>query len=277
MGVIDRTEEFRQLIGASSVKDTKQHADRRTAEANVHSMSNIVSAEIGSQIHQATLNVQELRKLTKLNGNFNDTTLPISRLTASIKGDIAVLEQKINELEQHNCKSHDRLDQTLHRHSSNVVKTLNARLRDVTKDFQDVLEDSAKSLDKKFKRQELLGHVSMKPQPISGADYDFDHRQSSQQVLAGDHHLSRLEAVQRIRSTIADVAVQFQRMTVLVRSQDEQVQSIYDDVGFTLREVEQGQSELLIFFRSISSNRSLILKVFLILIFFVVFFVCFLA
>lgn len=274
MGVIDRTEEFCQLIGA--VKDTKTCSDNQTVRSAHHSTLNIVSAEIGSMIEQTSLNVQELRKLTKQNGNFNNTTAMISRLTTSIKREIEEESQKIQILEQDNCKSYGRLDRTLHVHSANIVKTLNARLCDVTKDFHSALEDGAQSLEKKFKRQEALGHVSIKPQPISGLDYDFDNR-SSQQVLAQDSHLSRQDAIRNIQATIGDVATTFQRMIVLVRAQDEMIQGIQDDVEDTSRNVEQGQNELLRYFTSISSNRPIIFKVFLILIFFVVFFICFLA
>ncbi len=52
---------------------------------------------------------------------------------------------------------------------------------------------------------------------------------------------------------------------------------IDQDVDDSLHNVNEGQSELLKYFHSISSNRKLILKIFAILLFFVVFFIFFLA
>jgi syntaxin 5 len=275
MGVTDRTDEFRQLIGA--VKEAKPCSECQTAQQGAHhSTLNMVSADIGSMIHQTSLNVQELRKIAKQNGNFKDTTSTIHRMTTSIKRDINEASQKIHALEQKNCEAFGRSNRTLHVHSANIIKTLNARLCDVTKEFQSALEDGAKSLENKYKRQEQLGYVPLKPQPVSGLDYDFDHR-TSQQVLAQDPHLSRQDAIKNIHATIGDVATMFQRMIVLVRTQDDMIQGIQDDIEDTSRNVEQGQNALLAHWKSMSSNRSIILKVFLILIFFVVFFICFLA
>lgn len=69
----------------------------------------------------------------------------------------------------------------------------------------------------------------------------------------------------------------FQKMAVMVSAQEEMIQRIDHDIDDTLGNTEKAQDNLLKYLHHISSNRMLIIKVFLILIFFVVFFVVFLA
>mmetsp|Transcript_124286 Transcript_124286/g.397609 ORF Transcript_124286/g.397609 Transcript_124286/m.397609 type:complete len:143 (-) Transcript_124286:156-584(-) len=92
----------------------------------------------------------------------------------------------------------------------------------------------------------------------------------------GYHH-SRAEAVQNVQKTIGELAQMFSKMAVLVTAQEEMIQRIDSDLDSTITNVDEGQQHLLKYFQYISSNRGLIIKVFLILIFFVVFFVVFLA
>jgi len=88
---------------------------------------------------------------------------------------------------------------------------------------------------------------------------------------------SRAEAVQRTQANIGEVASIFRKMAVLVTGQEESIQSLFDDVTHTLDNVEDGQRHLVQHWRHMSSNRRLIVKVFLILVFLVLFFVAFLA
>merc|ERR1740138_1896336 len=95
--------------------------------------------------------------------------------------------------------------------------------------------------------------------------------------LQTGYHSSRAEAVQSVQRTIGELAQMFQKMAVMVTAQEEMIQRIDHDVDDTLTNVENAQDNLLKYFHHISSNRPLIIKVFLILLFFVIFFVVFLA
>merc|ERR1719188_1442015 len=97
------------------------------------------------------------------------------------------------------------------------------------------------------------------------------------QAMQTSYHASRAEAVQNVQKTIGELAQMFQKMAVLVTAQEEMIQRIDSDVDNTLSNVDAAQENLLKYFKYISSNRALIIKVFLILIFFVIFFVVFLA
>ncbi|CAL1134903.1 unnamed protein product [Cladocopium goreaui] len=95
--------------------------------------------------------------------------------------------------------------------------------------------------------------------------------------LVKSYHSSRAEAVQSVQKTIGELAQMFQKMAVMVTAQEEMIQRIDHDLDDTLDNATKAQDNLLQYFHYISSNRALIIKVFLILIFFVIFFVVFLA
>merc|ERR1719413_299410 len=96
------------------------------------------------------------------------------------------------------------------------------------------------------------------------------------QAMCMQYATSRVEAVQSVQRTIGELAQMFQKMAVMVTAQEEMIQRIDHDIDDTMTNIEQGQDNLLKYFHHISSNRWLIIKVFLILIFFVIFFVIFL-
>lgn len=284
MGVVDRTDEFRQIIMELAAKSGRPGLDGFGHAPQAQSELNVWSAEIGAEIHQASMKVQELRKMARSKGIFNDKTSEIQELTFGVKQDIQRLNQKIEVLEKRAKGSGP--NRTHQAHSSNMVETLKTRLLEVTKDFKDALEDRTKTLEQQDKRRQMYSTgqgaaanpFAPKPRSIGNPE-DLENGVPSSQGLTQQvaYHSSRAEAVQSVQRTIGELAQMFQKMAVLVTAQEEMIQRIDHDIDDTLGNVEAGRDHLLQYFHYISSNRALIIKVFLILIFFVVFFVVFLA
>eukprot|EP00931_Biecheleriopsis_adriatica_P108452 TRINITY_DN82778_c0_g1_i1.p1 TRINITY_DN82778_c0_g1~~TRINITY_DN82778_c0_g1_i1.p1 ORF type:complete len:285 (+),score=80.59 TRINITY_DN82778_c0_g1_i1:98-952(+) len=284
MGVVDRTDEFRHILRELAAKGGSPGVIEATPQAQ--SELNLWSAEIGSEIHQASLKVAELRKMSRQKGIFNDKTNEISELTYGVKQDIQKLNQKIEALESKAKGSGP--NKSYQAHSSNMVETLKTRLLQVTKDFKDALEDRTKALEQQDKRRQLYtagsGAASnpfpsrQRPTPSGNAD-DLEGGGGMSQGMAMQqgYHSSRAEAVQRVQETIGELAQMFQKMAVMVTAQEEMIQRIDHDMDDTLDNTKKAQDNLLQYFHYISSNRALIIKVFLILIFFVIFFIVFLA
>ena len=100
----------------------------------------------------------------------------------------------------------------------------------------------------------------------------YDDQSTSDQYLA-----SRAQATESIESTINELSSMYGRLTNLVAQQEEVVVRIGENLDETSLNVERGHQELLRYFDGISGNRMLILKVFAILILFLVFFMIFVA
>jgi len=286
MGVVDRTAEFRQILQELAVKQPAavQQAAGASPVSHVQSQLNQFSAEIGAGIHNTHLKLQELRKMAKAKGIFNDRTHEIQELTYTIKQDIEQLNQKIEVLERQ--AKGNATNRSNAAHSNTMVDTLKMRILEVTKEFKDALELRTKALESQDNRRQMYNFGAGN----SGAALNFQNQKPSGNMLDPEsggmgggmaqtqlYHNSRADAVQSVQKTIGELSQMFLKMASLVTAQEEMIQRIDHDVDETLSNVEQGQDHLLKYFQHMSSNRFLIMKVFAILIFFVVFFVVFLA
>jgi syntaxin 5 len=282
MGVVDRTAEFRSILQELARKNHAPAPDFSDQGANKEqSVLNAAAAELGSEIHKASLKVQELRKLAKKKGIFQDQTHDIQVLTFSVKEDIQNLSSKIEALEKHKSTGPNRVYQT---HSSNMIDTLKTRILEVTKDFKDALEDRTKTMasqDERRKRYNPSSRADSNPfaksRPSPSANPDDPEAGGGAQAMTQMYNNSRAEAVMSVQKTIGELATMFQKMAVMVTAQEEMIQRIDHDIDDTQENMNNAQESLLKYFHHISSNRSLIIKVFLILIFFVIFFVIFIA
>ena len=81
----------------------------------------------------------------------------------------------------------------------------------------------------------------------------------------------RLQEAQQAESTISDLGQLFGKMSTLISSQGEVLEKVEDDVECALTDVSAGQEEITILYTLKKGNRPLILKVFGILIFFIIF------
>jgi len=285
MGVVDRTAEFRQILQEMARKGEGPAIDLNEQTVNKEqSLVNSAAGELGKEIHQASMKVQELRKMAKKKDIFNDKTADIQVLTMNVKEDIQNLNSKIEALER--TVTGTGPNKAHQAHSSNMVATLKTRLLEVTKDFKDALEDRTKTMASQDERRRMYtakdssqsNPFAQRQRPTPSANPDDPEAggggaQASSQMYTN----SRAEAVQSVQRTIGELATMFQKMAVMVTAQEEMIQRIDHDIDDTTDNMNAAQDSLLKYFHHISSNRSLIIKVFGILIFFVVFFVVFIA
>ncbi|XP_027355350.1 syntaxin-32-like [Abrus precatorius] len=104
-------------------------------------------------------------------------------------------------------------------------------------------------------------------------------QQQQQQVvpLQDSYMQSRAEALQNVESTIHELSSIFNQLATLVSQQGEIAIRIDENMDDTLANVEGAQGALLKYLNSISSNRWLMIKIFFVLIFFLMVFLFFVA
>jgi len=284
MGVVDRTAEFRSILQELARKGEAPAVELHEHVANKEqSMLNTDAAELGKEIHQSSMKVQDLRKMAKKKDIFNDKTHDIQVLTLDIKEDIQSLNSKI-ELLEHKVigNGSNRASQA---HAANMINTLKTRLLEVTKDFKDALEDRSKTMESQDKRRRMY---SSKPDSSSNpfakgrrhtgsSNPDDPESGGGAQEVSQMYNNSRAEAVQSVQRTIGELAQMFSKMAVLVTAQEEMIQRIDHDVDDASDNMNAAQETLMKYFAHISSNRTLIIKVFAILVVFIVFFAIFIA
>ncbi len=103
-------------------------------------------------------------------------------------------------------------------------------------------------------------------------------QQAAQAQDQSDEYLSsRARAVEDIESTISQLGGMYSRLVHLIQEQEEVTLTIDSNMDSALEHMESGHSELLKFYDTIKGGKWLIIKIFAILIAFLVFFMIFVA
>lgn len=115
-------------------------------------------------------------------------------------------------------------------------------------------------------------------QPLLQQQQHHQQQQQQQMVPLQDSYMqSRAEALQNVESTIHELGSIFNQLATLVSQQGEIAIRIDENMDDTLANVEGAQGALLKYLNSISSNRWLMIKIFFVLIFFLMVFLFFVA
>ena len=196
-------------------------------------------------------------------------------------------------------------------HAKAVVDNLRALLKKQTGAFMEVLQTRTRNMKEQNTRRKLfennatptplrqrggqrydgLSEASLPSISSSSASVDLEPHTADDPVASSSSQLqafeepsttdayltSRATAVESIESTIHELGSMYTRLTALVSQQEEVILRIDSNLDETAVNMERGHQELLKYFDGISGNRMLILKVFAILIAFLVFFMIFVA
>lgn len=129
-------------------------------------------------------------------------------------------------------------------------------------------------------RNNELFSSSRRRHTADGADSSQSQGRVQQQQLVpvqDTYMQNRAEALQNVESTIVELSTIFTQLATMVAQQGEVAIRIDENMDESLTNVEGAQNQLLKYLDSISSNRWLILKIFMVLITFLLIFVVFVA
>jgi syntaxin 5 len=82
---------------------------------------------------------------------------------------------------------------------------------------------------------------------------------------------NRLESANQAEKSLAELTTMFSKMSNLIHTQGETLVKIEDDVEAAMDHVESGREEIVKLYEWTRGNRGLIIKVFAVLIFFIIF------
>lgn len=201
-------------------------------------------------------------------------------------------------------------------HNHTVVDNLRSRLKDATLEFKDVLTLRTDNLKHHRERRQLFSSntdpeaalpllarargpgqggpfgastssaaasssaaMGGPPAPPSFMQAGGGAQQQQQLVVAqqDSHQSSRAEALRNVENTIVELGGIFNKLSELVQQQGELAIRIDENMDDTMQNVNMAQNQLLKYLNTISSNRWLMLKVFGVLLVFLVFFIVFIA
>eukprot|EP01023_Acetabularia_acetabulum_P020824 TRINITY_DN2087_c3_g1_i2.p1 TRINITY_DN2087_c3_g1~~TRINITY_DN2087_c3_g1_i2.p1 ORF type:complete len:308 (+),score=39.31 TRINITY_DN2087_c3_g1_i2:188-1111(+) len=244
------------------------------------------AAQIGFGIHRVSEKLQQLARLAKKTSVFDDPTQEIQELTGMVKQDIQVLNNQLGELQALQSRSVTNTKQSMS-HSESVVTSLRTKLKSETQRFQGVLEMRKETLQSHNSRRKLYSNapeIASTPLLEDGLGNSAEDSllpvsmQQQEQMEGQDSYLSsRGVALRQVESTITELGTIFNQLATMVQQQGELAVRIDENIQDAVSNVEGAQTQLLRYLNSISSNRWLIIKVFLVLMIFAAIFVLFFA
>ncbi|XP_058161267.1 syntaxin-5 isoform X1 [Dasypus novemcinctus] len=301
MSCRDRTQEF-----LSACKSLQSHQNgiqtNKPALRAVRQRSEftVMAKRIGKDLSNTFAKLEKLTILAKRKSLFDDKAVEIEELTYIIKQDINSLNKQIAQLQDFVRAKGTQSGRHLQTHSNTIVVSLQSKLASMSNDFKSVLEVRTENLKQQRNRREQFSQAPVSALPLApnhlGGDavvlgaknqasldvaIDMMDSRTSQQLQLIDEQdsyiQSRADTMQNIESTIVELGSIFQQLAHMVKEQEETIQRIDENVLGAQLDVDAAHSEILKYFQSVTSNRWLMVKIFLILIVFFIIFVVFLA
>lgn len=248
-----------------------------------------LAARVAGDINQTSAKLAKLTKLAQRRSLYDDPTAQIQELTVVIKQDLSALHSRLDDL--HRLRNAARRSSSTQAadHSETVVKSLRVRLGATADGFKTVLKMRTDSLAaQQDRRSHFLGDAKPAYSPAAvaldlgqgslgaSARGNSTGQQAEQQLAVmrapGDtsYQTARADAVRQVESTIVELGQIFNQLATMVSEQGELVDRIDANVEDTVGNMSAGQNQLALYYNSISGNRALILKVFGVLLTFLV-------
>ncbi|KAL2077082.1 hypothetical protein ACEWY4_026586 [Coilia grayii] len=260
----------------------------------------LMAKRIGKDLSNTFAKLEKLTILAKRKSLFDDKSVEIEELTYIIKQDINSLNKQIAQLQGLVRSRSGQNGRHVQTHSNTIVVSLQSKLASMSNDFKSVLEVRTENLKQQRSRREQFSNTQVAASPLLannfgssvlmqdesrsvGAEVSIDMESRAnplqlQLINEQDSYIqSRADTMQNIESTIVELGSIFQQLAHMVKEQEETIQRIDANVEDTQLNVEGAHAEILKYFQSVSSNRWLMIKIFLVLIIFFIIFVVFLA
>lgn len=301
MSCRDRTQEFLSACRSLQSRQNGIQTNKPVlCAARQRSEFTLMAKHIGKDLSNTFAKLEKLTILAKRKSLFDDKAVEIEELTYIIKQDINSLNKQIAQLQDFVRAKGHQSGRHLQTHSNTIVVSLQSKLASMSNDFKSVLEVRTENLKQQRSRREQFSRA-----PVSALPLAPNHMGGSPVVLGAESHTSqdvaidmvdagtnqqlqlideqdsyiqsRADTMQNIESTIVELGSIFQQLAHMVKEQEETIQRIDENVLGAQLDVEAAHSEILKYFQSVTSNRWLMVKIFLILIIFFIIFVVFLA
>ncbi|XP_017162425.1 syntaxin-5a isoform X3 [Poecilia reticulata] len=297
----DRTLEFQSAC--KSLQGRQQNGVQPSKPAHnalrQHSDFTLMAKRIGKDLSNTFAKLEKLTILAKRKSLFDDKAVEIEELTYIIKQDINSLNKQIAQLQDLVRSRAAPGGRHIQTHSNTIVVSLQSKLASMSNDFKSVLEVRTENLKQQRSRREQFSQPPAASSPMMANNFkssvlmqdesrsmgdvaiDMDSQSNPLQLQLIDEQdsyiQSRADTMQNIESTIVELGSIFQQLAHMVKEQEETIQRIDANVEDTQLNVEAAHTEILKYFQSVSSNRWLMIKVFLVLIVFFIIFVVFFA
>jgi len=312
MRIKDRTAEFFSALSVRSRQSgpTDFNAPLMSPRTAIrqHTQFTLAALQVNSDIRGLLGKLEKLAKLANSRRIYEDRSAEVKELTFIIKKDLTILTGRVEALKdvrqgsggdgfQSNVSSEN--------HRNEIVNLLRSQLASAGGKFAQVLQNSSNAMRAQRERREQFGAATTTASSFAhpsaassisrsakvqqhrsgtASPSSFQHANGSD-YTALDMSLalteptvdleSRNNALQGIESTINELGAIYQQLAHMIAQQGESIQRIDLNIESMQINVQRGQQQLLKYLRSVSNNRWLMIKMFAVLIVFIVLFMFF--
>ncbi|XP_036845246.1 syntaxin-5 [Oncorhynchus mykiss] len=258
-----------------------------------HSDFTLMAKRIGKDLSNTFAKLEKLTIFAKRKSLFDDKAVEIEELTYIVKTDINSLNKLIAQLQGLVRSRQSQNGKHLQTHSNTIVVSLQSKLASMSSDFKSVLEVRTENLKEQKTRRDQFSQAPASSSHLHVSNFNVGKLVSALMykttgnstsgltlvacVVQDSYIQRRADTMQNIESTIVELGSIFQQLAHMVKEQEETVQRIDAHVKDSQLNVDMAHSEILMYFQSVSSDRWLMVKIFLILIVFFIIFVVFFA
>ncbi|CAD8085856.1 unnamed protein product [Paramecium primaurelia] len=234
----------------------------------------LLTAKLAKEkVDTANERLQEFHTTSQSTGLFNDQDYKLNTLLSQVKDDISQIHIHLNQLKT-------QLNNDLHQSIFDFVQQKALKTSD---QFKKLLQSHTQRIkQQEEKRNRLNGErdrvikrvgFNQKYQKLNETEEETNHQ--TIQMFEQKQNEEKLVSMQKIESMLNDIAGVFQRVGTMVRLQETMIERIDKYTDEAQINVSKGRKELQESHKRISSNRGLILKVFLILFIFAFIYIVF--
>jgi syntaxin 5 len=290
----DRTREFFSIwqayTAAPPVSSIEQHPSSETENlAQRFVRFRKQQSRLDTLVHQSSL--------------FHDRSQEVNQLICALKAGIEQAHEHLQHLrarqdvnagdaEKNRCAIFDDLQRQLVRAIGDLHNALGARTRTLSNDQQRRYMFEAKGAAVRRRRAPMIDLVkaasALTASEATGSESEFATLLPSQQQaqavsIHGDDNVTqiyqeeRLTATRQIEQTVSQVSALYQQLVHILAEQEDTVVRIDINMERALEHTDAGHRELLKHHAAIRGSAWLVLKVFVVVLVFVVFFVLFVA
>jgi len=297
----DRTTEFFSTV-SSIQKAQQQPFESNTLPLLKKTRFSQEAARTGGGLSAVTQKLEKLATLARRSTLFDDRGEEINELIYTIKTDLSNIKTEIDDLERL-AVAQVQGNKEAQASSGVVVQRFKVDLATTMKEFGDILNTRTQNLKAQNSRRKEFESTSRKKIRRNGLNFkDMEttvcaessenesessnlltrSQQMQTQTLAeqvqerDEYLLSRQNAMEEIQKTIVELGQMYQRFSTLLELQNEVVLQIDEHMDTTLDNVDKGHKELITLFNYKNNSTWLIIKIFAIVILFVIFFLVFL-
>lgn len=247
---------------------------------------------VGRDITNTWDKLGRLTQLCKSTTLFNDKPVEIQELTYIIKQDMDQMRQSLNELDRMQQATGHNKDRE--KHDKSMIRSLQTKLATMSTNFKTTLETRRENMRAQNDRRNQFSGSGVPGDSVglrSTVLYNDDKRAQEhdtnlipansqfqgQLFEEQDQYVQdRSQAMEQVETTIVELGDMFVQLAGMVKAQEESIMRIDANVEESELNIQAAHGELLKYFRSVTSNRWLMVKIFAtVIIFFIVFVVFF--